>query len=85
MNIYPSVVGRGHEPENFVADYKGVILTEFIGSLIRPRPIDFESKKVENLFTVEMALGFNQSAGITISTSTSFQSQAGIHYERRHR
>ena len=48
-------------------------------SQIRPRPIDFESKKVENLFTVEMALGFNQSAGTTVSTSTSFEPQVGFH------
>ena len=52
---------------------------QIIRSQIRPRPIDFESKKVENLFTVDMALGFNQSAGTIISTSTSFETQSRIH------
>ena len=54
-------------------------MIQIIRSQIRPRPIDFESKKVENLFTVEMALGFNQSAGTTVSTSTSFEPQVGFH------
>ena len=78
MNIFLSDVGLGclriyrSKSEEFYT-------MSIESSQIRPRPIDFESKKVENLFTVEMALGFNQSAGTTVSTSTSFEPQVGFH------
>ena len=78
MNIFLSDVGLGYL-RIYRSKSKEFYTMSIESSQIRPRPIDFESKKVENLFTVEMALGFNQSAGITISTSTSFQSQEGIY------
>ena len=78
MNIFLSDVGLGYL-RIYRSKSKEFYTMSIESSQIRPRPIDFESKKVENLFTVEMAFGFNQSAGTTVSTSTSFESQERFH------